>query len=223
MVFLRTTETNGACFIRTDQLDGETDWKLRLAVPATQKLDSNEELFSMDATVYAEKPQKDIHNFIGNFAKHDTETEESLGVENTVWAGTVVASGRLLGLVVYTGAETRSVMNNAAPRSKIGLLDLEINNLTKLLFLAVLGLTLVMMCLKGFGGPWYRYFFRFLLLFSYIIPISICLLSFLETFSFVILELAFVKLSFVSVNKHTLAITNRLVASPKCWFKKTPN
>ncbi|KAK7086285.1 ATP synthase subunit 9 [Halocaridina rubra] len=143
MVFLRTTETNGACFIRTDQLDGETDWKLRLAVPATQKLETNEELFSMDATVYAEKPQKDIHNFIGNFAKHDTETEESLGVENTVWAGTVVASGRLLGLVVYTGCETRSVMNNAAPRSKTGLLDLEINNLTKVcLFFQFLDLIL---------------------------------------------------------------------------------
>lgn len=173
MVFLRTTETSGTCFIRTDQLDGETDWKLRLAVPVTQKMDTNEELFSMDATVYAEKPQKDIHNFIGTFTKHDTETEESLSVENTVWAGTVVASGRLLGLVVYTGAETRSVMNNAAPRSKVGLLDLEINNLTKLLFVAVLGLTVVMMCLKGFGGPWYRYFFRFMLLFSYIIPISL--------------------------------------------------
>ncbi|XP_042207197.1 probable phospholipid-transporting ATPase IIB isoform X2 [Homarus americanus] len=173
MVFLRTTETNGACFIRTDQLDGETDWKLRLTVPFIQKLDTNEELFQMDATVYAEKPQKDIHNFIGTITKHDTETEESLSVENTVWAGTVVASGRLLGLVIYTGAETRSVMNNAAPRSKVGLLDLEINNLTKLLFVAVLGLTIVMMCLKGFGGPWYRYFFRFMLLFSYIIPISL--------------------------------------------------
>ncbi|XP_042882085.1 probable phospholipid-transporting ATPase IIB [Penaeus japonicus] len=173
MVFLRTTEPNGACFIRTDQLDGETDWKLRLAVPVTQKLETNEELFNMNSMVYAEKPQKDIHNFIGTFTKHDTDTEEALSVENTVWAGTVVASGRLLGLVVYTGCETRSVMNNAAPRSKTGLLDLEINNLTKLLFVAVLGLTVVMMCLKGFGGPWYRYFFRFLLLFSYIIPISL--------------------------------------------------
>ena len=48
-----------------------------------------------------------------------------------MWAGTVVASGRLVGLVIYTGAETRAVMNNAAPRSKVGLLDLEINNLTK--------------------------------------------------------------------------------------------
>lgn len=69
MVFLRTTEANGACFIRTDQLDGETDWKLRLAVPVTQKLETNEELFNMNAMVYAEKPQKDIHNFIGTFTK----------------------------------------------------------------------------------------------------------------------------------------------------------
>ena len=38
MVLLRTTEKNGSCFIRTDQLDGETDWKLRLAVPTTQNL-----------------------------------------------------------------------------------------------------------------------------------------------------------------------------------------
>lgn len=30
-----------------------------------------------------------------------------------------------------------------------------------------------MMCLKGFNGPWYRYMFRFILLFSYIIPISL--------------------------------------------------
>lgn len=41
MVFLRTTEQDGACFIRTDQMDGETDWKLRLAVQTTQSLPSN--------------------------------------------------------------------------------------------------------------------------------------------------------------------------------------
>lgn len=41
MVFIRTTEKQGACFIRTDQLDGETDWKLRLAIQNTQRLFSN--------------------------------------------------------------------------------------------------------------------------------------------------------------------------------------
>ncbi|KAH0552697.1 probable phospholipid-transporting ATPase IIB isoform X1 [Cotesia glomerata] len=174
LVLLRTTEKSGACFVRTDQLDGETDWKLRLAVPQTQKLDHDSQLFDIKASLYVEKPQKDIHGFIGTFTREDEGTnEESLGVDNTLWANTAVASGSALGIVVYTGQETRSLMNHSAPRSKIGLLDREINQLTKVLFCAVIGLSLVMMCLKGFGGPWYCYMFRFVLLFSYIIPISL--------------------------------------------------
>ena len=61
MVLLRTSEHSGSCFIRTDQLDGETDWKLRIAVPTTQKLHSDEELLNMEVSVFAERPQKDIH------------------------------------------------------------------------------------------------------------------------------------------------------------------
>ncbi|KAK7601028.1 hypothetical protein V9T40_008469 [Parthenolecanium corni] len=172
LVLLRTTESSGACFVRTDQLDGETDWKLRLAVTETQKLENDDSLFETHATLFAEKPQRDIHTFIGTF-RMEGVSEQSLDSQNTLWANCVVASGSALGVVVYTGAETRSVMNNSQPRSKVGLLDIEINQLTKVLFGAVLGLAFVMMCLKGFDGPWYRYMFRFVLLFSYIIPISL--------------------------------------------------
>ena len=177
MILLKTTEKNGACFIRTDQLDGETDWKLRLAVSATQQLESDEEIFRMNAFVYAEEPRKDIHSFSGYFAITNSDgstiSKVSLSIENTLWANTVVASGTAVGLVIYTGNETRSVMNNLEPRSKVGLLDIEVNNLTKVLFAAVVVLSFAMICLKGFYGPWYRYWFRFLLLFSYIIPISL--------------------------------------------------
>lgn len=69
LVLLRTSERSGAVFIRTDQLDGETDWKLRLAVPATQKLTTDDQLFSINASIYAEKPQRDIHSFIGTFTR----------------------------------------------------------------------------------------------------------------------------------------------------------
>ena len=72
LVFLRTSEKSGSCFVRTDQLDGETDWKLRLALPLTQKLENDEDLFSIDATVFAERPQKDIYNFIGTCKKVGT-------------------------------------------------------------------------------------------------------------------------------------------------------
>ena len=173
LVLLRTSDKSGAVFVRTDQLDGETDWKLRLAVPATQKLACDADLLNFEASVYVEKPQRDIHSFIGTFSKQEGSEEESLDLQNTLWANTVVAAGTATGIVVYTGAETRSVMNNSQPRSKIGLLDIEINGLTKVLFCAVIALSFVMMCLKGFSGPWYRYMFRFVLLFSYIIPISL--------------------------------------------------
>lgn len=47
MVLIRTSERNGSCFIRTDQLDGETDWKLRLAVPTTQQVANDEDLLDI--------------------------------------------------------------------------------------------------------------------------------------------------------------------------------
>lgn len=52
LVLLRTSDSSGTCFIRTDQLDGETDWKLRAAVPTCQKLQSDRDLLSLDAEIY---------------------------------------------------------------------------------------------------------------------------------------------------------------------------
>ncbi|XP_059974536.1 probable phospholipid-transporting ATPase IIB isoform X4 [Mesoplodon densirostris] len=175
MVFLRTSEKAGSCFIRTDQLDGETDWKLKVAVSCTQRLPALGDLFSINAYVYAQKPQLDIHSFEGTFTRDDSDPpiHESLSIENTLWASTVVASGTIIGVVIYTGKETRSVMNTSHPKNKVGLLDLELNQLTKALFLALVALSVVMVTLQGFSGPWYRSLFRFLLLFSYIIPISL--------------------------------------------------
>ncbi|XP_066208421.1 probable phospholipid-transporting ATPase IIB isoform X1 [Saccopteryx leptura] len=175
MVFLRTSEKAGSCFIRTDQLDGETDWKLKVAVSCTQRLPALGDLFSISAHVLAPKPQLDIHSFEGTFTWEDSDPpiHESLSIENTLWASTVVASGTVIGVVIYTGKETRSVMNTSNPKNKVGLLDLELNQLTKALFLALVALSVVMVTLQGFVGPWYRNLFRFLLLFSYIIPISL--------------------------------------------------
>lgn len=51
LVLLRTSESSGTCFIRTDQLDGETDWKLRVAVPECQKMDERD-LVQLDAEIY---------------------------------------------------------------------------------------------------------------------------------------------------------------------------
>uniref|UniRef100_A0A672SUE2 Phospholipid-transporting ATPase n=1 Tax=Sinocyclocheilus grahami TaxID=75366 RepID=A0A672SUE2_SINGR len=81
--------------------------------------------------------------------------------------------GTVIGVVIYTGKEMRSVLNTSQSKNKVGLLDLELNRLTKALFLAQVVLSVVMVTLQGFLGPWFRNLFRFVVLFSYIIPISL--------------------------------------------------
>ena len=66
-----------------------------------------------------------------------TPQVESLGVENTLWANTVIASGSAIGCVIYTGSDTRAVMNTNFPSTKVGLLDMEINRLSKVSFLFI--------------------------------------------------------------------------------------
>ena len=51
-------------FIKTDQLDGETDWKLRKAPGATQEK-SEKELVDLDGFIQYEPPSKLIYNFEG--------------------------------------------------------------------------------------------------------------------------------------------------------------
>ena len=186
VVLLRTSDASGTCFIRTDQLDGETDWKLRVAVAETQKMDEKD-LPGLDAEIYADPPIKDIHTFVGTFTlnKRTRGSTDGLALqtlppsvspltaENILWSNTVLAAGSAVGFVVYTGSETRAVMNTSHPETKVGLLDLEINKLAKILCAVTFALSVVLVALNGFRGLWYIYVFRFLILFSSIIPISL--------------------------------------------------
>lgn len=83
----------------------------------------------------ADAPHKDIHNFVGTINIFDEtaglERLEPLGVENTMWTNTILASGSALGFVIYTGKDTRAVMNTSHPKTKVGLIDSEINQLAK--------------------------------------------------------------------------------------------
>ncbi|KAK9493133.1 hypothetical protein V1508DRAFT_354148 [Lipomyces doorenjongii] len=169
MILLKSSEANGETFIRTDQLDGETDWKLsRIACPLTQSL-PNETLSSVQITATA--PSKSIHSFLGRISLDSANLP--LSIDNTLWANTVLASGHAIGCVIYTGKETRQAMNTSKARAKVGLLELEINSLSKILCICVFLLSLLLVGLSGFRGQWYISIFRFLVLFSSIIPVSL--------------------------------------------------
>ncbi|KAI8659711.1 Phospholipid-transporting ATPase [Fusarium sp. Ph1] len=181
----------GETFIRTDQLDGETDWKLRLASPLTQNLPTEE---FVRLRVTGGKPDRKVNEFLGTIelldsrkdalAHHamaqdsDASRTAALSIDNTAWANTVIASqATTLAVIMYTGPQTRSALSTAPSRSKTGLLEYEINSLTKILCALTLALSVILVALEGFGttegNVWYVKIMRFLVLFSTIVPISL--------------------------------------------------
>ena len=96
-------EKSGTVFIRTDQLDGETDWKLRLPINQTQRFleqRNSEEILHMDWKIKAMKPTGEIYKFEGLFKNKSEKSNESLGLEQTLWANSVLASAQIIGLTV---------------------------------------------------------------------------------------------------------------------------
>jgi phospholipid-translocating ATPase len=188
----RSSDTSGEAFIRTDQLDGETDWKLRLTTALTQTLSESE--FTR-LRIVAGKPDKRVNEFVGTLEllpkrsqSYDSPTEDqgsssnarsvALTIDNTAWANTVLASScTVLGVVIYTGSQTRQALSTSPSRSKTGLLEYEINSLTKILCILTLALSFVLVALQGFatqdGRKWYISTLRFLILFSTIVPVSL--------------------------------------------------
>ena len=69
MVTLYSDNEQGTLFLKTDQLDGETDWKLRQPVNYVQNgIQSLNEIVNFrQAIVYCEKPTTNIYDFAGLF------------------------------------------------------------------------------------------------------------------------------------------------------------
>ncbi|PWY72322.1 phospholipid-translocating P-type ATPase [Aspergillus heteromorphus CBS 117.55] len=185
-------------FIRTDQLDGETDWKLRLPSQLSQSLAFGD-LPRLKVTASA--PDRRVNEFIGTIElgppsgfydphvdkrdnggaheNHDLQANSApLTIDNTAWANTVLASNTITyATIIYTGSQTRAALSTSPSRSKVGLLEYEINNLTKILCILTLALSIVLVALEGFQPTndkvWYVAIMIYLILFSTIIPMSL--------------------------------------------------
>ena len=134
------------------------------------------DLQPIDAKIVLNPPDDNIYDFCGYFEVRDVIEnkvhKEPLNLEHTMWANTILTSGKIIGIVIYTGKETRISMNSRRPRTKVGIFDNEINFLSKLDFVFMVLASLHLLFLNGLGNNWYVLLTRYILLLSWIIPIS---------------------------------------------------
>lgn len=65
MILLSSSEPQAMSFLETSNLDGETNLKIRQAVPATARLLETKDLINFSGTVECEPPNRHLYEFNG--------------------------------------------------------------------------------------------------------------------------------------------------------------
>lgn len=80
-----------------------------------------QDLLGLNSYAKCQEPIVNIYQFMGVYVGKNLR--ESLSLEHVMWANTVLATGKILGLVILNGNETRMSMNSRQPKTKFGIID----------------------------------------------------------------------------------------------------
>ncbi|KAG6864192.1 hypothetical protein C0991_011668 [Blastosporella zonata] len=135
-----TSEDENVAFVETKNLDGETNLKSRNACPALTHLRSAADCADIRNRYRIEADRPDVNMYKLNAAlvldsKDPTEREKGTGGEThpidmqmTLLRGTVLRNTRwVIGIVMYTGEDTRIVMNSGGTPSKRSKVERQMN------------------------------------------------------------------------------------------------
>ena len=129
VVVLATSEEEGRCFTETSNLDGETNLKRRVALKATSHRVGEREAGGRDVTleqqieavsklrgcIEYETPNNSLYTFVGTVQLDGPRVQVPVGPSNVILRGCLVRSCKyILGLVVFTGKDTK-IMQNSRP------------------------------------------------------------------------------------------------------------
>lgn len=153
MVLISSSEPSGICYIETKNLDGETNLKHKLALKQTHNLFSQGEEFlnRFSTEIKCEEANAMIYQFKGtidiNGVKTPITPEQFLlrgsSLKNTEW---------VIGVSVYTGHETKIMLNSSNAQSKFSQLEHQMN--TQIVYIFIMQ---VVICL--FGAIYYTIWF----------------------------------------------------------------
>ncbi|KAL5481606.1 hypothetical protein EMCRGX_G021801 [Ephydatia muelleri] len=143
LLLLSSSEPNSLVFIETAELDGETNLKVRQALPVTDKLGANEDqLSTFNGHIKCESPNNRLHKFVGTLQWNDEtyplDNEKILlrgcRLRNTQW---------MYGVVIYAGSDTKLVQNSGRTKFKRTHLEQQMNRLVLFILCFLIGCLLV--------------------------------------------------------------------------------
>ncbi|KAL8161555.1 hypothetical protein V2J09_013044 [Rumex salicifolius] len=146
ILFLASTNPDGVCYVETSNLDGETNLKIRKALEKTWDYITPEKASEFDGEVQCEQPNNSLYTFTGNLIL-DKQTLPVNPNQLLLRGCSLRNTEYIVGTVIYTGHETKVMMNTMNVPSKRSTLERKLDKLILALFA-----TLFMMCFIGAVG-----------------------------------------------------------------------
>ncbi|KAI1433937.1 hypothetical protein GGR50DRAFT_695569 [Xylaria sp. CBS 124048] len=150
IVLLASSEPEGLCYIETANLDGETNLKIKQALPETSALVSSAELSRLGGRIRSEQPNSSLYTYEATLTMQagGGEKELPLNPEQLLLRGATLRNTPWVhGIVVFTGHETKLMRNATATPIKRTKVERQLNKLV--LFLIILLLILSSICTIG--------------------------------------------------------------------------
>lgn len=128
IVILSSSDPEGDCFIDTRNLDGESNLKPRKSLNSTKHIRRPWHLQEMRFKFDIEGANSDLDSFGYNYTDLDTGNSEAIVTANFLPRGSTVRNSRwVIGYVVYTGSESKIVLNSGETPTKRSRLARELN------------------------------------------------------------------------------------------------
>ncbi|KAH7354284.1 phospholipid-transporting ATPase [Plectosphaerella cucumerina] len=146
LVLLASSEPEGLCYIETANLDGETNLKIKQALPETCPMVSSSELSRFGGKIKSEQPNSSLYTYEATLTMQTGGGEKELPVnpEQLLLRGaTLRNTGWIHGVVVFTGHETKLMRNATAAPIKRTKVEKKLNTLVLLLVGILLVLSII--------------------------------------------------------------------------------
>jgi phospholipid-translocating ATPase len=138
IVILSTSDPDGACYVETKNLDGETNLKVRHALRSGRKIKHARDCEKTEFTIESEAPQANLYQYsaVARWNQHNAEYPDSPGEEmaepisinNLLLRGCNLRNTEwVLGVVIFTGFDTKIMMNSGITPSKRSRIARELN------------------------------------------------------------------------------------------------
>ncbi|XP_066194014.1 phospholipid-transporting ATPase ID isoform X1 [Sylvia atricapilla] len=133
LLLLSSSEPHGLCYIETAELDGETNMKVRQAIPVTAELGDASRLACFDGEVICEPPNNKLDKFGGTL--YWKEDKYPLSNQNMLLRGCVLRNTEwCFGLVIFAGPDTKLMQNSGRTKFKRTSIDRLMNTLVLWIF-----------------------------------------------------------------------------------------